>query len=86
LTSYGTIKIKDLFQSGMSSNNNEDMATIKIKNEIKEIINEENKSKPLSDQVISSMLAEKNMNISRRTVAKYREELGIKSSSMRKRL
>lgn len=86
LTSYGTIKIKDLFQSGMSSNNNEDMATIKIKNEIKEIINEENKSKPLSDQVISSMLAEKSMNISRRTVAKYREELGIKSSSMRKRL
>ncbi|AQR97545.1 RNA polymerase factor sigma-54 [Clostridium saccharoperbutylacetonicum] len=86
LTSYGTIKIKDLFQSGMSSNNNEDMATIKIKNEIKEIINEENKSKPLSDQAISSMLAEKNMNISRRTVAKYREELGIKSSSMRKRL
>ncbi|MFT8350943.1 RNA polymerase factor sigma-54 [Clostridium saccharoperbutylacetonicum] len=86
LTSYGTIKIKDLFQSGMSSNNNEDMATIKIKNEIKEIINNENKSKPLSDQAISSILAEKNMNISRRTVAKYREELAIKSSSMRKRL
>ncbi|WP_026886188.1 RNA polymerase factor sigma-54 [Clostridium beijerinckii] len=86
LTSYGTIKIKDLFASGLSSNNNEDMATSKIKNEIKKIINEENKSKPLSDQIISSMLVEKNMNISRRTVAKYREELGIKSSSARKRL
>ena len=62
------------------------MATIKIKNEIKRIIDEENKGKPLSDQIISSILADKNMNISRRTVAKYREELGIKSSSMRKRL
>jgi RNA polymerase sigma-54 factor len=86
LTSYGTIKIKDLFASGLSSNNSDDMATAKIKNEIKRIIGEENKSKPLSDQLISSMLVEKNMNISRRTVAKYREELGIKSSAMRKRL
>ena len=85
LTSYGTIKIKDLFASGLSSND-DDMATVKIKNEIKKIVNEENKGKPLSDQIISSILAEKNMNISRRTVAKYREELGIKSSSMRKRL
>lgn len=87
LTSYGTIKIKDLFASGLTSNNSDDdMATIKIKNEIKRIIDEENKNKPLSDQIISNMLGEKNMNISRRTVAKYREELGIKSSSMRKRL
>ena len=87
LTSYGTIKIKDLFANGLSSNNNDDdMATIKIKNEIKRIIDGENKSKPLSDQIISSMLEDKNMNISRRTVAKYREELGIKASSMRKRL
>lgn len=85
LTSFGTIKIKDLFASGVTSND-DDMATIKIKNEIKKIVNEENKGKPFSDQAISDMLAEKNMNISRRTVAKYREELGIKSSSMRKRL
>ncbi len=86
LTSYGTVKIKDLFPSGLNSKNDDDMATIKIKSEIKKIIDEENKNKPFSDQVISSMLADKNMNISRRTVAKYREELGIKSSSMRKRL
>lgn len=87
LTNYGTVKIKDLFASGVSSNNNDDdMATIKIKNEIKRIIDEENKGKPLSDQIISSMLGEKNINISRRTVAKYREEIGIKASSMRKRL
>ena len=86
LTSYGTIKIKDLFANGVSCNKDEDMTTIKIKDEIKKIINGENKSKPFSDQIISSMLAKKEMNISRRTVAKYREELGIKSSAMRKRL
>jgi len=86
LTSYGTIKIKELFASGLSSNEDDDMATVKIKSEIKRIIDDENKGKPLSDQIISSILADKNMNISRRTVAKYREALGIKSSSMRKRL
>ncbi|MEX0049207.1 RNA polymerase factor sigma-54 [Clostridium butyricum] len=86
LTSYGTIKIKDLFPSGITNNTLEDLSTIKIKNEIKKIIQEENKSKPLSDQSISLILKENNIKISRRTVAKYREELGIKSSSMRKRL
>lgn len=85
LTSFGTIKIKDLFASGVPSND-DDMAAVKIKNEIKKVVSEENKGKPFSDKTISEVLAEKNMNISRRTVAKYREELGIKSSSMRKRL
>lgn len=85
LTSYGTIKIKDLFATGLSANN-DDMATVQVKNEIKRIVDQEDRSKPLSDQIISSMLAGKNMKISRRTVAKYREELGIKASSMRKRL
>lgn len=86
LTSYGTIKIKDLFANGLTNNSCEDLSTIKIKDEIKKIVQEENKAKPLSDQIISTMLEEKNIKISRRTVAKYREELGIKSSSMRKRL
>ncbi|SFC94602.1 RNA polymerase factor sigma-54 [Clostridium uliginosum] len=86
LTSYGTIKIKKLFSSSVSLNNEEDMTTDKIKCEIKKIIEQEDKEKPLSDQIISSMLCEHNINISRRTVAKYREELGIKSSSKRKRI
>lgn len=86
LTSYGTIKIKDLFATGVSSNSLEEMSVIKIKNEIKKIIQNENKGKPLSDQAISTILEENNIKISRRTVAKYREEMGIKSSSMRKRL
>lgn len=85
LTSYGTIKIKDLFANGIN-NSCDDFSTIKIKDEIKKIIEDENKAKPLSDQAISLILQKNNIKISRRTVTKYREELGIKSSSMRKRL
>ena len=87
LTSRGTVKIKDLFVSGISNSekSGEDIAVINIKNMIKTIIEKEDKKKPLSDQVICNFLNKENMNISRRTVAKYREELGIKSSSKRKR-
>ena len=49
------------------------------------MVNEEDKVKPLSDQIICEKLNKNGMNISRRTVAKYREEIGIKSSSKRKR-
>lgn len=88
LTSFGTVKIKDLFTTGLSINqgDGEEVAVVNIKKQIKEMIDEEDKKKPLSDQVICDALNKKNLNISRRTVAKYREELGIKSSSKRKRI
>lgn len=88
LTSYGTIKIKDLFCSGIQakSDQSEDVAVYNIKNKIKELIDGEDKKKPLSDQVICDKLNENNLNISRRTVAKYREEMGMKSSAKRKRI
>lgn len=82
----GTIRIKDLFTAGLSSNNLEDVSTTIIKREIKQLISNEEKSKPMSDQAICDILNEKGMNISRRTVAKYREEMNIKTSSKRKRL
>ena len=87
LTSFGTVKIKDLFVTGIvSKNSNEDIAVVQIKNRIKELIDKEDKKKPLSDQFISDRLNEEGIKISRRTVAKYREELLIKSSSKRKRV
>ncbi|MGG7057774.1 RNA polymerase factor sigma-54 [Clostridium tertium] len=88
LTSFGTVKIKDLFVTGLSVNKSdgEEVAVVNIKNNIKDIIDREDKQKPLSDQAICDYLNEKKLNISRRTVAKYREELGIKSSSKRKRI
>ena len=87
LTSRGTVKIKDLFCNGIVSSrvNGEDVSTNNIKNKIKQLIKLENKNKPLSDQAICDLLNKEHIDISRRTVAKYREELGIKSSSKRKR-
>lgn len=88
LTSRGTVKIKDLFCKGIVSSriNGEEVSTNTIKNKIKQLIQLENKNKPLSDQAICDLLNKEHIDISRRTVAKYREELGIKSSSKRKRV
>lgn len=85
-TNKGTIKIKDLFITGVYSlNQGEDISVFNIKRKIKRLIEEEDKKKPISDQIICEKLSENGMNISRRTVAKYREELQIKSSNKRKR-
>ncbi|MGL4774308.1 MAG: RNA polymerase factor sigma-54 [Clostridium sp.] len=86
LTDFGTIKIKDLFINGITSKSGDDTGILTIKNMIKELVESEDRRKPLSDQYISDELNKKNVNISRRTVAKYREEMGIKSSSKRKRI
>lgn len=85
-TDRGTVKIKDLFTTGLSKLDSFENVSAKIiKKEISKIIEEEDKSKPISDQKICDILQEKGIDISRRTVAKYREEMGIKSSSKRKR-
>lgn len=86
LTNRGTVKIKTLFTTGLTlTDSGEDTNILNIKNEIKSLVDKENKEKPISDQVICNELNNKGYNISRRTVAKYREEMGIKSSSKRKR-
>lgn len=84
-TSKGTIKIKSLFTVGLSSCGNEDVSAQIIKKAIKDLIDKEEQDKPFSDQKLCDLLNEAGMNISRRTVAKYREEMNIKSSSKRKR-
>ncbi len=84
-TNRGIIKIKDLFTTAISSYNSEDVSVNKIKNEITKLIGMEDNEKPLSDQNIADILKGKDFKISRRTVAKYREEMGIKPSAKRKR-
>ncbi len=64
----------------------QDLASESVKVKIKNIIASENPKKPLSDQAIADMLKDENLDIARRTVAKYREMLGILSSSKRKKL
>ncbi|MSR91728.1 RNA polymerase factor sigma-54 [Clostridiaceae bacterium WCA-383-APC-5B] len=84
-TPNGIILIRKLFTSSLNIGNTE-ISTDTVKDKIKSIIEKENKKKPLSDQVICFMLNDYNIEISRRTVAKYREELGIESSSRRRRI
>ncbi|WP_394235271.1 RNA polymerase factor sigma-54 [Niallia oryzisoli] len=85
-TPHGLFKVKDLFSTGLSKRNNMDSeSSVVIKEQIKELIEKENKEKPISDQMIVELLMKNGIQISRRTVAKYREEMGIPGSSKRKR-
>lgn len=81
----GVFEIKYFFSSGVESNQGEGIAAESIKTMIKEIVASEDSKAPYSDQAIAEMLEKKSVKISRRTVAKYRDELNILSSSKRKR-
>lgn len=84
-TNRGTIKIKSLFTTSIKGTSSDNMSSINVKKLIFNLIDKEDKKSPLSDQYISDELKKSNVNISRRTVTKYREEMGIKSSKGRKR-
>lgn len=83
-TPRGVFELKYFFTTGLSGKSGEVSAT-SVKSIIKGIIDGEDQKKPLSDQVISNILKERGMEVSRRTVAKYRDELKIPSSSRRRR-
>ena len=83
-TPRGLYELKYFFSTGLSSKDGE-MSSTSIKSVIKDLIEKENPKKPYSDQRISDILKEKGIKVSRRTVAKYRDELEIPSSSIRKR-
>lgn len=81
----GVFELKFFFTSGVNSVLGEEISSESIKEAIKEIINGEDALKPVSDQKITNILNFKGIKISRRTVAKYRDDLKIPSSSRRKR-
>jgi RNA polymerase sigma-54 factor len=85
-TPQGIFELKYFFNNSISSFRGEDFASESVKNLIKDIIAKENPKKPYSDEKIVHMLKGMNINIARRTVAKYRESLKILSSNERKRL
>ena len=85
LTPFGLYEFKFFFNAALETDNSsEGASSAGIKRDIKDIIDGENKKKPLSDDAISKLLKEKGVSVARRTVAKYREEMGIPSSSRRK--
>jgi RNA polymerase sigma-54 factor len=85
-TPQGIYELKYFFNSSISrANGGEDLASEAVKNQIKQIVTSEPGDKPYSDQKIVEVLRTQNVDIARRTVAKYREVLGILPSSKRKR-
>lgn len=84
MTPFGLYKFKYFFSNALETNDDNLTSSVSIKKIIQDMIKSENKKKPLSDDQISKILNDKGINVARRTVAKYREELGILSSSKRK--
>jgi RNA polymerase sigma-54 factor len=85
-TPQGLFELKFFFNSGISTAGGESVASESVKSRIKDIVSNENPKKPYSDQKIVELLKKDNINIARRTVTKYREMLGIGSSTERKRM
>ena len=85
-TPYGIKLLKTFFSEGFKNQDGENISSIEIKNILESIIKKENKSNPITDEEISKLLKEKGYNVARRTVAKYREQLEIPMSRMRKEL
>jgi RNA polymerase sigma-54 factor len=85
-TPFGTIELKSFFSSTIKTTSDEDTSSSQVKKEISLLIDGEDKLKPLSDQDLVALLKENNgIVVSRRTIAKYRDQLGIPASSKRKR-
>ncbi len=85
-TPQGLFELKFFFNSGINTADGDAVASESVKSRIKEIVAGEDPKKPYSDQKIVALLKDKDINIARRTVTKYREMLGIGSSTERKRL
>lgn len=85
-TEFGTKRLKDFFSESLQTSSGEEVSTLEVKKILTELIEVENKRKPLSDEKLKNALREKGYNIARRTVAKYREQLNIPVARLRKRL
>lgn len=84
LTPRGLFELKYFFSSHVATTSGGEASSIAIRAKIKKLISEENPRKPLSDNIIATLLKEDGVDVARRTVAKYRESLHIPSSSERK--
>jgi RNA polymerase sigma-54 factor len=85
-TEFGTYRLKFFFSESLTTDSGEEVSTREVKKILSNLIEGENKRKPLSDERLTELLQEKGYNIARRTVAKYREQLNIPVARLRKEL
>ncbi|MFN9710072.1 MAG: RNA polymerase factor sigma-54 [Bacteroidota bacterium] len=83
-TEFGTHRLKFFFSESLTKTSGEEVSTHEVKHILAEMIHSEQKNNPLSDDQLTEMLSEKGYHIARRTVAKYREQLGIPVARLRK--
>jgi len=76
-TNYGVFELKKFFSSGVAQDDGTEVSNVRIKDSIRDLINNENKKNPLSDQEIAELLEKRGLRVARRTVNKYREAMGI---------
>jgi RNA polymerase sigma-54 factor len=84
-TPRGVFELKFFFSSGLGTSEGDDISSKAAREKILRLVEHEDKGKPLSDQKLADTLKAEGIDIARRTVAKYREQLGISSARMRKR-
>lgn len=85
-TPFGTFLLKTFFSEGLQTESGEEVSSREVKKILKDCISSEDKSRPLTDETLSKVLKDKGYTIARRTVAKYREQLGIPVARMRRTL
>ena len=85
-TDFGVFPLKYFFSEGIATDSGEEVSSREVKQIIRDLIEVEDKSKPLSDDKLEDLLNQKGYNIARRTVAKYREQLNIPVARLRKKL
>ena len=85
-TDFGIYPLKYFFSEGISTDSGEEVSSREVKQIIRELIENEDKRKPMSDDKIEKILNEKGYNIARRTVAKYREQMNIPVARLRKKI
>lgn len=85
-TNFGTFPLKSFFSESMTNTDGEEVSTREIKKILMDVVEAEDKRSPVIDEKLMDILKEKGYNIARRTVAKYREQLGIPVARMRKEL
>ena len=83
-TPFGLIEFKYFFTTGFQSESGEEISSRGVKEIIRELVDNENSASPLSDSKLEKLLAERGLNVARRTIAKYREEMGIQPSHLRR--
>jgi len=84
-TAHGVFELKYFFTSAVTQEDGEDVSSAKFKDAIKNLVSSEDAHHPLSDQKISELLLKENLEVARRTVAKYRDQLGILPARLRKK-